>query len=288
MLLDVKYYAPNSVADAIAYLGEHPEATPFAGGTDLLVGLEYEKVTLTNILDLKALTPELGYIREEDGYLRVGALATVSQLANHPGVGKKYPFLAKAASMLGSWQVRSSATVGGNICNGAPSAELTPCWLVLDAKVVVVGPNGERTVPVADFLAGPGKVNLAHNELLKEIVVERQDPRLEGGYHCRKLRRSMDVAVVNMAASVVTDHQGVVRMARIALGAVAPVAFRVPEAEAALVGSPLTEATVAEAEKACRAAAKPIDDIRSTAAYRREMVGICMREMLTQLGKEDA
>lgn len=285
---EVIYYAPHSLADAIAYRHDHPKATPFAGGTDLLVGLEYEKMTLTDILDLKALTPELGYIREEEGRLRVGALATVSQLANHPGVGKKYPFLAKAASMLGSWQVRNSATVGGNLCNGAPSAELTPCWLVLDAQVVVAGPAGERTLPVERFLVGPGKVDLGPDELLKEIVVERQDPRLEGAYHCRKLRRSMDVAIVNMAAAVVTDHQGAVRQARVALGAVGPVAFRVPEAEAALVGSPLTLETVAAAEALCRKAAKPIDDIRSTAAYRREMVGVCTREMITQLGKEDA
>lgn len=282
------YYAPQSLADAVAYRRDHPQSTPFAGGTDLLVGLEYEKVTMTEILDLKALTNELGYITEEEGVLRVGALATVSQLATHRGVGKKYPLLAKAASMLGSWQVRSSATVGGNLCNGAPSAELTPCWLVLDAKVVLHGPKGERTVAVADFLSGPGRVNLEPDELLKEIVVERQDPRLEGGYNCRKLRRSMDVAIVNMAATVVTDHSGKVRQARVALGAVGPVAFRVPEAEAALVGGALTEQSVAAAAECCRQAAKPIDDIRSTAVYRREMVRVCMLELLTRLGKEDA
>lgn len=282
------YYAPKSLSDAVAYRRDHPKATPFAGGTDLLVGLEYEKVTLTEILDLKALAGELGYIREEDGVLRVGALATISQLANHPWVGRKYPFISKAASMLGSWQVRSSATVGGNICNGAPSAELTPCWLVLDAKVVLFGANGERTLAVADFLSGPGRVNLAPDELLKEIVVERQDPRFIGGYHCRKLRRSMDVAIVNMATSLVVDHQGLVRQARVALGAVGPVAFRVPEAEEVLTGVLLTEETIKEAADRCRQAAQPIDDIRSTAAYRREMVGVHMLEMLTQLGKEDA
>lgn len=284
----VAYYAPRSLEDAVTYRRNHPQATPFAGGTDLLVGLEYEKVTLTDILDLKALTPELGYIREEEGNWKIGALATVSQLANHPELGKKFPFLCKAASMLGSWQVRGSATVGGNLCNGAPSAELTPCWMVLDAKVVIAGPNGEHTMPVVDFLVGPGKVKLAADELLKEIVIERQDPRLEGGYNCRKLRRSMDVAIVNMAVSAVTDHQGVVRQAKVVLGAVGPVAFRVPEAEAALVGTALTKESVASTEAICRAAAKPIDDIRSTAKYRREMVGICMREMLTELGKGDA
>lgn len=285
---DVKYYAPRSLADALSYLEEHPDATAFAGGTDLLVGMEYDKVHLTNILDLKALTPELGYIKEEEGVYRFGALATVSQLANHEGIQKKYPFLAKAASMLGSWQVRSSATVGGNICNGAPSAELTPCWLVLDAKVVIAGPQGERVLPVAEFLVGPGKVALQAGELLKEIVVERLDPRLEGGYHCRKLRRSMDVAIVNMAASIVMDHEGIVRQARVALGAVAPVAFRVEEAEAALVGNLLTAETIAAASAKCRDAAKPIDDIRATAVYRREMVEVYTREMLTALGKEDA
>ena len=285
---DVIYYAPHSLTEALTYLREHPDATPFAGGTDLLVGMEYDKVHLTRILDLKALTPELGYIREEEGVYHIGALVTVSQLANHEGLQKKYPFLTKAASMLGSWQVRSSATVGGNICNGAPSAELTPCWLVLDAKAVIAGPEGERVLPVEQFLKGPGQVALAGGELLKEILVERLDPRLTGGYHCRKLRRSMDVAIVNMAASLVTDHEGTVRQAHVALGAVGPVVFRVPEAEAALVGSPLTSETVAAAAAKCRDAARPIDDIRSSGAYRREMVEVYTREMLTHLGKGDA
>lgn len=282
------YYAPSTLADAIAYRVGHPDATPFAGGTDLLVGMEYEKVHLTDILDLKALTPELGYIKEEEGALRIGALTTIQEIADSETIQKKYPFVAKAASVLGSWQIRNCATVGGNLCNGAPSAEMTPCWLVLDAKVIVAGPNGERTVPVADFLAGPGKVNLGADELLKEVLVERQDPRLEGGYNFRKLRRSMDVAIVNMAASIVTDHAGVVTAAKIALGAVAPVAFLVPEAADALVGKPLTKETIEAAVAACRAAAKPITDIRGTADYRRDMVEVYTRVMLTELGKEDA
>lgn len=280
---DVIYFAPDTLNSALKYYHDHLDVTLFAGGTDLLVGMEYEKVEPKAILDLKALSSELSYIREQDGKLKIGSMTTISQLVRSDYLKGKYPFLVDAASVLGSWQIRSTATVGGNLCNGAPSAELTPCFLILNADVVVASVEGEQTIPMEKFLLGPGKVDLKPGQILKEIVISEQDTQLKGGYACRKLRRSMDVAIVNMAAAVKLNQQGIVEDARIALGAVAPVAFRVAQAETALTGKPFDQDSIENAVDICVKEAKPIDDIRSTAEYRREMVGVYMRQLLTEL-----
>ncbi len=287
---DVMYFAPDTLNSALKYYHDHLDVTLFAGGTDLLVGMEYETREPKAILDLKALSSELSYIREQDGKLKIGSMTTISQLVRSDYLKDKYPFLVDAASVLGSWQIRTTATVGGNLCNGAPSAELTPCFLILNADVVVASVEGEQTIPMEQFLLGPGKVDLKPGQILKEIVIHEQDAQLKGGYACRKLRRSMDVAIVNMAAAIVNmaaavklNPQGIVEDARIALGAVAPVAFRVAQAEAALTGKPFNQDSIENAVDLCVKAAKPIDDIRSTAEYRREMVGVYMRQLLTEL-----
>lgn len=280
---DVIYFAPDTLDSALKYYHDHLDVTLFAGGTDLLVGMEYQTREPKAILDLKALSSELSYIREQDGKLKIGSMTTISQLVRSDYLKNKYPFLVDAASILGSWQIRTIATVGGNLCNGAPSAELTPCFLILNADVVVASVEGEQTMPMEQFLLGPGKVDLKPGEILKEIVINEQDAQLKGGYACRKLRRSMDVAIVNMAAAVKLNPQGVVDDVRIALGAVAPVAFRVTKAEAALTGKPFDQHSIENAVELCVKEAKPIDDIRSTAEYRRQMVEVYMRQLLTEL-----
>lgn len=280
---DVIYFAPDTLNSALKYYHDHLDVTLFAGGTDLLVGMEYQTREPKAILDLKPLSSELSYIREQNGKLKIGSMTTISQLVRSDYLKNKYPFLVDAASILGSWQIRTTATVGGNLCNGAPSAELTPCFLILNADVVVTSIEGEQTMPMEQFLLGPGKVNLKPGQILKEIVIDEQDTQLKGGYACRKLRRSMDVAIVNMAAAVKLNSQGNVEDARIALGAVAPVAFRVTEAETSLTGKPFDEHSIETAVKLCVNAAKPIDDIRSTAEYRRQMVEVYMRQLLTEL-----
>lgn len=283
---DVGYFAPKTLADALAYYKDNLDATLFAGGTDILVGMEAGKVHPKKILDLKALTHELSYIKEKDENFHIGALTTILELERNERFINRFPFVVKAASVLGSWQIRTSATVGGNICNGAPSAELTPSWLVLSAKICIATQKGEdKIIPVEEFLLGPGKVNLEKGEILKEIIIPHQDTRLVGGYGYRKLRRSMDVAVVNMACSMVINREGIVEQAKIALGAVCPVAFRAKKAEDALNGKKLTDELIEEVAEICAQLAKPIDDVRSTAEYRREMVRVYTIEILNEAGR---
>lgn len=283
---NVGYFAPKTLAEALAYYKDNPDATLFAGGTDILVGMESGKVRPTKILDLKALTHELGYIREKDDNFCIGALTTILELERNERFNNRFPFLVKAASVLGSWQVRTSATVGGNICNGAPSAELTPVWLVLDAKVCIATQEGkDKIITVEEFLLSPGKVNLQKGEILKEIIIPHQDKRLVGGYNARKLRRSMDVAIVNMACSMVINKEGVVEQAKIALGAVCPVVFRATKAEDMLNGKVLTDELIEEVAEICSQQAKPINDVRSTAEYRREMVKVYTSEILKEAGR---
>lgn len=280
---DVNYFAPKTLTDALAYYKDNLDATLFAGGTDILVGMETGKVHPTKILDLKSLTSELSYIKEKDESFHIGSLTTILELERNERFINRFPFLVKAASVLGSWQVRTSATVGGNICNGAPSAELTPSWLVLRAKVCIATQEGkDKIIPVEEFLLGPGKVNLQNGEILKAIIIPQQDKRLVGGYGFRKLRRSMDVAVVNMACSMVINREGIVEQAKIALGAVCPVVFRATKAEDMLNGKEITDELIEEVAEVCAQLAKPIDDVRSTADYRREMVRIYTIETLKE------
>lgn len=284
-MLETTYFAPSTLGEALDYYKKNPEVTLFAGGTDLLVGLEYKKVEMKTILDLKNI-PELNYIRTEGNGVKIGAMATITSVEENPQIISQYPFLAEAASKLGSWQIRNTATAGGNICNGAPSAELTPSLLVLDSKVTIVGHNGERTLPLNEFLVGPGKTALNDGEILKEIEVPALPENAVGTYMCHKWRRSMDVAIVNLAVLLVLDGD-VIKDARVCLGAVGPTAFRATETEKVLLGNSLNEDVIIQASQTAASEAKPITDVRSSADFRRQMINVYMKRALTALQKRE-
>lgn len=284
-MLETTYFAPSTLGEALDYYKKNPEVTLFAGGTDLLVGLEYKKVEMKTILDLKNI-PELNYIRTEGNGVKIGAMATITSVEENPQIISQYPFLAEAASKLGSWQIRNTATAGGNICNGAPSAELTPSLLVLDSKVTIVGHNGERTLPLNEFLVGPGKTALNDGEILKEIEVPALPENAVGAYMCHKWRRSMDVAIVNLAVLLVLDGD-VIKDARVCLGAVGPTAFRATETEKVLLGNSLNDDVIIQASQTAASEAKPITDVRSSADFRRQMINVYMKRALTALQKRE-
>ncbi|MCX7707134.1 MAG: xanthine dehydrogenase family protein subunit M [Anaerolineae bacterium] len=276
------YLEPATLHEAVAFLGQHgAQARVLAGGTDLLTALKEGWERPEWVVSIGRIS-DLNYVRyEPETGLRLGALASVRAVETSPEVRQHYPVLADAAGKLASVQIRNLATVAGNICRASPSADTIPALLVLDAEARVVGPNGDRRVPLAHFFTGPGRTVLGPAELLVEVLVPPPRPGTGAEYIKHSPRRAMDLAVVGLAALVVLDGSRCVD-ARIALGAVAPTPIRVHAAEEHLIGKEITPEAAEAAAQAAQAAAQPISDVRGTAAYRRKMVRVLTRRCILQ------
>ena len=272
------YLAPKSLAEALEMMSARPEAIPLAGGTDLLVQIKEGRRPVDALLSLKRVSEMHRYAC--DGTLTLGSAVTVGRIATDHKLQQDYTALAIGAELIGSVQIRSVATVGGNLCNAAPSADTAPPLLVLGARAVVAGIGGKRTVPLAAFFLEPGRVALQPGELLQEIVVP-QPPARTGSFYVRHTPRArMDLAVAGVAAAVTLDAGGVITHARLALGAVAPVPMRATQAEALLPGHALTNELLEEVGAAAAREAKPIDNLRASADYRRHLVDVLTRRAL--------
>lgn len=233
------------------------------------------------LVDLKSI-PELAEISFRPAVgMRIGAAAPLCDIVAHPAVAAHYPGLLDAVSLIGGAAIQSRATLGGNICNAAPSADALPALMVLMAVFVVVGPQGYRSVPVARFCTAPGCTVLEPGELL--VSVHLPPPRANsGGYYRRfTVRAEMDIAVAGVAAWLaLSDDRSTVADARVALGAVGPTPLPAEAAARWLVGRAPTGGALAEAAALAREAARPIDDVRGTAAQRRHLVEVLARSAL--------
>ena len=276
------YMAPASVDEAVALLTERGErARPFAGGTDLLVQLRQGRRELDLLVDVKCI-PELTRITfDTDAGLTVGAAVSCAVLCEHPEVLVFYPGLVDAASLIGGVAIQGRATLGGNLCNAAPSGASIPAVIVLGAGVVVAGPEGRRVVPVGGFCTAPGVTVLGRGELA--VAFRLPAPALHTGARYLRFipRGEMDIAVTGAGAWVALseDHRQITG-ARIALSAVAPTPLFVREAGASLVGKAPTETAFATAAALAQQAASPIDDVRGTLPQRRHLVGVLVKRAL--------
>ena len=275
-MVAIRYEAPQSVAEAVRLMAADPGAHVLAGGTDLLVQFRAGARRPSAFVDVKRI-PELMSITIDSQGLRLGAATAAAVIGEHAELRRLWPGLAESVHLIGSTQIQGRGSVGGNLCNASPAADTTCALIVNGAECVIAGPNGERTVPVEEFCLAPGRTVLQRGELLVALRVPRPAARTSDAYLRLIPRSEMDIAVVGAAVSVTIDAKGVCTAARVAIGAVAPTALRVPEAEHALVGSALDEASLKRAAKAASAAARPIDDKRGTAAYRRTVAGVLTR-----------
>jgi carbon-monoxide dehydrogenase medium subunit len=264
-----EYLAASSVRQAAMLLAESPEARLLAGGTDLLVDMRERRQAPRVLVDVSALA-ELRGVAVADGGLRLGAGTTVGELLEAPLVAERAPALRQAARLFADYLTRNKATLGGNLANASPGADLVVPLLALDARVVLAGPGGERTLPLDRFLVGPRRTALQAGELVAAVVVPAAGGRQ--GFYKLGLKRGGAIAVVSVATRVVLDGGGRCTAAAIALGAVAPRPFRAAEAEAALAGGALTPERIARAAERAAAAARPITDVRGGEDYRRAMV----------------
>jgi carbon-monoxide dehydrogenase medium subunit len=272
----IRYETPSSVAEAVGLMAADSGARVLAGGTDLLVQFRTGVRQPSAFVDVKRI-PELMSIAIDDQGLRLGAAAPAAVIGEHGQLRRLWPGLAESVRLIGSTQIQGRGSVGGNLCNASPAADTTCALIVNRALCVIAGPNGERTVPVDTFCVGPGRTVLEPGELLVAVRVPHPAARTADAYLRLIPRTEMDIAVAGAGVSVTLDAAGVCTAARVAIGAVAPTALRVPEAEQALVGSSLDEAALKRAAAAASAAARPIDDKRGTASYRRTVAGVLTR-----------
>ncbi|MFQ6014253.1 MAG: FAD binding domain-containing protein [Anaerolineae bacterium] len=275
---DFDYCAPTTIEEAIAALVEYDgQAKVLAGGTDLLVQMKHGQKSPRCLVNIKRI-PGLRDISydPEDG-LRLGALVTLNEVIRSPLLQQHYPVLPQTAATMAGVQIRNLGTVGGNLCNAAPSADMAPSLIGLGAQVKLVGPGGEQIVPLEDFFTGPGTTVLQRGEIMTEIRVPAPPPGTAAVYLKHTPRRAMDIAVVGVAVV------GRIVNPKITLGAVAPTPMRARRAEAVLREEVITEELLEEAARIASEECKPIDDVRSSAWYRREMVRVLTRRAVWQL-----
>lgn len=257
-----------------------PGGKLIAGGTDLLLQTKARLVKLSYVVDLSHLD-ELARLERRPGEgLWIGAMVRMRTIQQSSLFADAFRIIADGASLVGSIQIRNLATVGGNLCNAAPSADVAPPLLALNARAEILGPTGPRTVPLDQFFLGPRRTVLAPDELLLGIWVPEPARRTAGHYLRHTPRKEMDIAVVGVGSTVCLDDGRCVD-ARIALGAVAPTPIRAGRAEAVLRGQVLTPALIDQAARLAAEEAQPISDVRGTAEFRRHLVEVLTRRTLT-------
>jgi CO/xanthine dehydrogenase FAD-binding subunit len=278
----LEMYQPNSVQEASRLVKDNgPGGRFLAGGTDLVIAIKEKGWVPRYVVDLKKL-PGLSGIRENgDGSMTIGALTTMREIETSPVITRQYPFLAQSAAEVGSIQIRNRATIGGNMANATPSADVAPSLIALNATARIVGTTGERNLPLEGFFRGPGETVMDQDEILTEITIPKTSPQLVGEYVKFSPRDMMDLAYVGVAVAynlAAKDKRcdGV----RIVLGAVAPTPIRARNAERMLEGQILTEERAARIGEEAAKESKPISDVRSSADYRRAMVGIMTKRAI--------
>jgi CO/xanthine dehydrogenase FAD-binding subunit len=274
-----EYAAPASLPDAARLFTSTPGALLLAGGTDLLVQLRAGRKSSELVIDIKRI-PELNEIRYEASQgLTIGAAVPCYRIYGDATVENAYPALADVAALIGGTQIQGRASLGGNLCNAAPSADAVPLLIALRATCRILGPAGEREIPVENFCSAPGRNVLALGELLISLHIPRVETR-SGAQYLRFIpRNEMDIAVVGSGAAVTLDN-GVFRSARIALSSVAPTPLFVQEAGDWLSGKPVNADSINTAAEMAKAAAKPITDMRGPAEYRKHLCAVLTRRAL--------
>ena len=281
------YIAPTSLDQAVACL-KGGDVTIFAGGTDLTPQTQSGKITFKQTLMNIRHIPELGGIALEGGEIRIGALATITEIMDSPLVRQHLPVLVDACDHFASDQIRNAGTLGGNICNASPAGDTLIPLLVLDASVELACMRGaglhKRSMPLSEFFIGPGKTRRAPDELLTAVRIPVPGPGHVARFHKLGTRPALDISTIAIGiAGKLKD--GRLSDVRIAFGAVAPTPLRASLTERALEGQRLDEATIETAANIARDEVTPIDDVRATAWYRKEMIHNITRRMLSHVAQ---
>jgi len=264
------YAVPKTLNDAVALLGQNPEAKVLAGGHSLIPMMKFRLASPPLLVDINRLEG-LAYIREQDGWLRIGALTREADLDGSDLIRRKYPLLADTARTIADPLVRNMATVGGNLAHADPANDHPATMLAYGAQVVATGSGGERTIPIGQFFEGPFQTVLAHDEILTEIRIPAAKSNSGGAYF--KLERKVgDFATAAVAAQITIGATGKCEDAGIGLTNVGLTPIKATKAEEALKGKPLDDATIRQAAQLASEAAEPVGDQRGSEDYKRALV----------------
>ena len=276
----IDYEAPNSVREAVDLLSEAGDrARPLAGGTDLLVQLRVRTYELDLVVDVKNI-PELNELTyDPDNGLTIGAAVPCYRIYGNSTVRSVYPGIVDAANIIGGTQIQGRASLGGNLCNAAPSADSVPAMIAYSGVARISGPNGNREVPLEDFCTGVRQTVLEQGEILASTHFPTPAPNSGANYIRFIPRNEMDIAVAGAGVSVVLDN-GNIQSARITLASVAPIPLFVEEAANAIVGKEASEETVRIASGIASDASRPITDMRGTIEYRKHLCEVLTRRAL--------
>ena len=275
----VRADSPEQVTELL--LNSSNEARLLMGGTDIFVQMRDGAVRPKLLIDVKHLPGMTAIEFDTDRGLSIGAAASMNAVARHPAVMEHYRLLAEAAETVASYQLRNRATIGGNLCNASPAADTAPAVLVLEASIIAQGEVGERSIPAVGFFLGPGESALQKGEYLTRIEMTIPPVGWKGRY--LKLGRNSegDLAIAGVAVMGYPDDSASSGYRfRIALASVAPTPIRVQQAEDILAHRPLAEDSIRLAAEATQEACNPIDDVRASARYRREMVRVLTRRSI--------
>lgn len=281
-LPELQCISVSTIEEAIEELEKHKgEAKVLAGGTDILNQMKRRTNCPKYLINIKTIEG-LDKVEFSSNELIIGATATFSKILNNKDVRKHFPMLAEAVAFTATPQIRNSGTMMGNICNAVPSADSIPPLIALDAKIKVVSANGEKMVPVEDFVTGNKSCSLEDGEIATEIVVPYTEGK--GTYIKHQLRAEGDLAVVGIAVYLKTyEDSNTCKNARIVLGAVGPKAYRAKKAEAAIIGQVIDPVLIEQVAEIASEEARPISDIRSSAWYRKEMVKVHTRNAINNI-----
>jgi CO/xanthine dehydrogenase FAD-binding subunit len=277
------FYAAKDSSEAVALLAQHgPAVKVLAGGTDLLADLKFASASHAPkvVVDISRADDLRGIETTEQG-LRIGALVTHAEIMRSPVIRDLFPALVDAAHTIGAVQTRNLGTLGGNLVTAVPSMDSGPTLVALDAIVTIAGPEGRRQLPLVEFFVGPRKTVLKPSDLLVEIIIPKENVGKPAHFLKFGLRKGQALALVNVAAAAWVDWDKKTFVApRIALGAVAPTVIHATAAERYLDGKPITTEAMVEAGKLAVTDAKPINDFRASAAYRRDLIAVLTKRAL--------
>jgi CO/xanthine dehydrogenase FAD-binding subunit len=282
-LPEYELLAPKNLSDALERMAQEPGAwKPLAGGTDVMVLLEAGKLAQKKFINIWGL-PEFRGIDAGPDAVSIGALTTYTEIRRHPILAREFPLLAQAAAETGGVATQNRGTIGGNIANASPAADSPPALLVYDSELELVSARGGRCVPYAGFHRGYKQMNLAPDEMIRCIRLPRGARSWEQAYRKVGTRRAQAISKVCLAAAAELSNGSIVDV-RIALGSVAPVPLRATSTEAVLRGRLLNPALVRDACEALASEIAPIDDMRSTARYRRRVALDLLADFLSSIG----
>jgi len=281
-MIQFEYFRPKSLEEALSLSARFGDKGRFmAGGTEVINEIRGGRSKPEQIIDIKQV-PGIGAITPTANGLILGPLTRIRDIEKSDYLQKYYPALSNAAGSMASTQVRNKATVGGNICRASPSADMIPPLLALSSTLKIMGINTEKTVPLNEFLVGPGRTIIKPGEIMTEIHVPGLPPYSACTYIKLSPRKQMDLAIVGVAITITTDAS-VSRCSyiKIALGAVSPTAVLAAKAAQLLTGNLLTDAVIAQAADMAATECKPVTDVRSSDWYRRKMVAVLVKRAIT-------